>query len=401
MGYGYVNHRASFRSATQTAADRLSVYGDHFHTGDTVGVLLDMNRGRLSFFLDGIKYGEHTVADLGEAFDGLVTPRQVRPRALYPLVGLSKNQDRIALSPRWLSIVGTHEQEELQLVMRTHELLEAWNHAIVPSADLKPPSPSPSLPMHKDTAGEGALPLPPLSGPLSRSMTPFGPSLPSWLLREGWRHWRRWRSNRFTRVRTRCRYSGPSVALDTTPRACVLASIRLGLPEAYFRGDRILFTKSSGRKLDAKEEAVILGAHNGKLWYRLESHSNNSPTAMSVGGQGEDATGGIMESGALAWSLVMGDVEGLTLLRRSHATSISTTTRSNKNDLTSNINSSNNNNTTSFASMMRAIADLPLPRIPTFAAVSECRTTLISSYAHTLLPSSSLRCTFPVHTHTV
>ena len=376
MGYGYVNHRASFRSVTQTAADRLSVYGDHFHTGDTVGVLLDMNRGRLSFFLDGIKYGEHTVADLGEAFDGLVTPHQVRPRALYPLVGLSKSQDRIALSPRWLSIVGTHEQEELQLVTRTHELLEAWNHAMVPMNDHKPPPSSSPASTHKDVGGVGTVssPLPPLSGLLSRTITPFGTSLPSWLLRESWRHWRRWRSNRFTRVRTRCRYSGPSVALDVTPRACVLASIRLGLPEAFFRGDRIVFTKSSGRKLDTKEEAVILGAHQGKLWYRLESHSNNSPTPSTGegGGQGDDAGGRIMESGALAWSLVMGDVEGLMLLRRSYASTSSTSTTT---------PNSSSNNSASFASLMRTIAELPLPRIPTFAAVRP-RTTAFVTITH-------------------
>ena len=397
MGYGYVNHRASFRSATQTVGDRLSVYGDHFHTGDTVGVLLDMNRGRLSFFLDGIKYGEHTVADLGEAFDGLVSSRQVRPRALYPLVGLSKSQDRIALSPRWLSIVGTHESEELQLVTKTHELLEAWSHAVVPSTDSKlPHTPTSSSPMmHEGKAGDELakplslpLALPPLSGPSSRGVTPFGPSLSSWLLREGWRHWRRWRSNRFTRVRTRCRYSGPSVALDITPRACVLASIRLGLPEAFFRGDRIVFTKSSGRKLDTKEEAVILGVHNGKLWYRLESHSNSSPSPSSGGEQGGDeATGGIMESGALAWSLVMGDVEGLSLLRRSYASSSSTSSSSTSSSSSASASSDSDSapaaspatadsvgatttSSNSYVAMMKAIADLPLPRIPTFAAVS-------------------------------
>ena len=46
--------------------ERVAVYGDLFHAGDIVGVMLDMNRGRLSFFLDGMKYGEHLIAGLYE-----------------------------------------------------------------------------------------------------------------------------------------------------------------------------------------------------------------------------------------------------------------------------------------------------------------------------------------------
>jgi hypothetical protein len=60
-----------FLTGSNLSTDRIISYGDHFHAGDIVGVLLDMNRGRLSFFLDGMKYGEHTIADLGNVFDHL------------------------------------------------------------------------------------------------------------------------------------------------------------------------------------------------------------------------------------------------------------------------------------------------------------------------------------------
>ena len=69
------------------------------------------------------------------------------------------------------------------------------------------------------------------------------------------------------------------------------ASIRLGMSTALFRGDRFLFVKTSGRLLDTKEEAVVLGAFRGQLWYRLDNQLNE--------GRNE-----LVESAALAWCLV-------------------------------------------------------------------------------------------------
>jgi hypothetical protein len=41
------------------------------HNEDTVGVLLDCDAGRVSFFYDGMKYGEHILNDLGCAFESV------------------------------------------------------------------------------------------------------------------------------------------------------------------------------------------------------------------------------------------------------------------------------------------------------------------------------------------
>ena len=54
---------------TRPGAER--VYGAHCHAGDTIGVLLDCDAGRINYFIDGVKYGEHILNDLGCAFENL------------------------------------------------------------------------------------------------------------------------------------------------------------------------------------------------------------------------------------------------------------------------------------------------------------------------------------------
>lgn len=262
-GYGFVNLRASHRSTDSGQADM--VYGDIFQTGDTVGVLLDMNRGRLSFFLDAIKYGEHLMTDLGEAFDCLTAggSLRVQRRTFFPVVGFRRAGDRIALTPRWISSTGNQTPyNTFRNVSRAWNLLSSWSE--------ERPS---TKPQNKDM----------------------------WTYREAWRDWIRWKANRFMKVRARCRAFNLMIGLDISPRACVDASIRLGLSEALFHGDRIVFTKSCGRPLETKEEAVILGAYKGQLWYRFDSQSGE---------------GALVESSGLAWCLAPDDPENMEVVRR-------------------------------------------------------------------------------------
>jgi hypothetical protein len=107
-GYGFINYRASFAWNPADAAAAAAAaavggagalvgvsperpYGENFQAGDIVGIKLDMDRGVLSFFLDGMKYGEHILAELGVAHEGLLGggrgAERVRPRVLFPVIG--------------------------------------------------------------------------------------------------------------------------------------------------------------------------------------------------------------------------------------------------------------------------------------------------------------------------
>lgn len=270
QGYGFVNMRLSFRNTGSNLSGE-KVYGDLFQTGDTVGVLLDMNRGRLSFFLDAMKYGEHMLIDLGEAFDGLTngSSHRVHPKTYYPVVGFKRAGDRVTITPRWLSSTGHYNSyQEFKNISRAWNLLSSWS-------DERP------------------------------STTPQGKDL--WIYREAWRDWLRWKSNRYMKVRPRCHALNLLVGLDISPRACVDASIRLGLPAALYHGDRIVFLKSCGRVLESKEEAVVLGSFRGQLWYRFDSQSN---------------TGVLVEGSGLAWCLAAHEVEDIQLIKRGNIQNI-------------------------------------------------------------------------------
>ena len=65
MYRGFVNFRATYTAGAER------VYGAHCHAGDTVGVLLDCDAGRINYFIDGVKYGEHILNDLGCAFENV------------------------------------------------------------------------------------------------------------------------------------------------------------------------------------------------------------------------------------------------------------------------------------------------------------------------------------------
>jgi len=82
-GYGFVNYRATHGPG----GERL--YGSFYETGDTVGVMLDMDRGRLHFFKTGAKTA---AVDLGLAYSGID-----RNICFYPCFGLSKPRDKVTL----------------------------------------------------------------------------------------------------------------------------------------------------------------------------------------------------------------------------------------------------------------------------------------------------------------
>jgi len=300
VGSGILSNRTAYRSPTRDAAEKAFVYGENFHTGDLVGVLLDMSRGRLSFFLDGLKFGEHNISDLGDAFQDLSPADRVKPKTLFPVVGLHSNQDRVTITQRWLSCIGTRAVDELDCIDKAWSLLNSWS--------------------------------------LERKNSHVPASTHMWIYRDGWRNWAQWKENAYCRIRTRCKPT--PVVINRTVRACAEASIRLGLPIAMFRGDRFLFVRSSGRELEQKEEAVVLGAFQGRLWYRLDT-------------QQTDIASELLESAELAWCLSPQDVEDIRFERKLPSAPSSPTARRPEDPH-------------SVVNISSAVRDIPLARIPAY-----------------------------------
>ena len=84
--------------------------------------MLDLNSGKLGFFLDGVKFGEHVMLNLGDAFKELTDGNigKVIPRTYFPVVGLRRSTDRVVLTPNWTSSVSMNSATfHLEILQRT------------------------------------------------------------------------------------------------------------------------------------------------------------------------------------------------------------------------------------------------------------------------------------------
>jgi HECT-domain (ubiquitin-transferase)/SPRY domain len=280
LGWGFVNFRATY------AAGAERVYGAHCHNEDTVGVLLDCDAGRVSFFYDGMKFGEHILNDLGCAFEnispfgfnadgcgsgglGQGSPSGsevgrggrlpahgiVRPRALWPVIGLRNPGDRVTFSTKWLTVGGIEPSSVMRNILAVDEVLEKY--FIDKDA---PPSHSPVL-------------------------------FPDWFISEAFNEYRRWYSRRWFAATTRG--SGPyrlaalglDVELDCSPLACAVACAAIGLPQVLLPGDRVIVKRSAGRPLELVEEAEVLGTYQSRLFYKLVSQKSEGGSLTSGGGR--------------------------------------------------------------------------------------------------------------------
>ena len=255
FGCGMVSNRTAFNLLHKNSGS--IVYGESFHTGDVVGVQLDMNRGRLAFFLDGMKYGEHLLIAMGDAFDNLHGSDRGRTLTLYPIVGLQRIQDRVALTSKWISIPGTSCKDDFSCIQRT------WSS---------------------------------ISDCYSSAMF-ARPSNNGWLYSQACGDFISWKKGKTINVKSRANCISTCIRLDLSLTASAESSIRLGLERALYPGDKIRITKSCGRLLENQEEAIILGTYRKRLWYRLTGDN-------------------VSEGSSLAWFLAPYDSEGLFLLQR-------------------------------------------------------------------------------------
>jgi HECT-domain (ubiquitin-transferase)/SPRY domain len=277
-GWGFVNFRATYTSGAER------VFGSHCHSGDTVGVLLDCDAGRVSFFFDGLKYGEHILNDLGCAFENLSPfgfnvdgcgsggtgqgapsgfengsssrfPAQgtIRPRTLWPVIGLRNHGDRITFSPKWSTSFGTDGVLSLRNIVKVDEVLNGYSE---------------SLQM-------------PMSDPI----------FPSWFVEEAFSEYNRWCGDSWVHAATRG--SGSSinsgacldVDFDSSPVSCAAACTLLGVEEALLAGDRVKLTRSAGRILQLAEEAIVVGVYQGRLYYRITSQKSEGGSLTEGGGR--------------------------------------------------------------------------------------------------------------------
>ena len=259
LGWGFVNFRATYTSGSE------KVYGVHANAGDTVGVVLDCDAGRVAFFYDGLKYGEHIINDLGCAFENLSpfgfsvegcgtggqgqgatsgfprSPAQgfVRPKTLYPVVGLRNHGDRVTLRPGWTSTFGVDGPRTIENVLGVLDTVESY--------------------IRSDS------------------------SFPAAIVDEGFHEYQKWcsESSRQTISRGNRVYR---IEMDTSAAACATASAALGLTTVLLPGDRLKLKRSAGRKLELAEDAVILGQHQLRLYYKIVAQKNEGQS-LTEGGE--------------------------------------------------------------------------------------------------------------------
>lgn len=274
-GWGFVNFRATYTAGAER------IYGAHCHAGDTVGVLLDCDAGRLSFFFDGLKYGEHILNDLGCAFENISPfgfnvdgcgsggaaqgapsgseggrsgryPAQgaVRPRALWPVIGLRNHGDRVTLSPKWMSSYGIDGLSTVRNAVAVDEIFHWYSSGAAGVEDM-----------------------------------------PEWFLKEAFAEYHRWASKKWYHTVTRGSgpYRSPNIGLeldlDCSPLACACASALLGLKLPLLSGDKVKLKRSAGRILELAEEAIVLGAFQGRLYYRIVSQKSEGGSLTEGGGR--------------------------------------------------------------------------------------------------------------------
>jgi len=283
-GHTFVN----FRATASGGAER--IYGQHFNAGDVIGVLLDCDAGRLSFFLDGLKFGEHILRDLGVAFEG-VSPQgyvdsglgvgglgqgapfvgdggrrggngggKVMLSALFPVVGLKNVGDRVTFTRKHCSSLG----EGRHPVRLVNDLLSSSRLV----TGVTPPEFAEESKKIFEKWREGGSVVVRTRGDMSLKL-----------------------STKVSRRRSACRAhpfltNTPSLSLlRSQVRDMVDACVRLGVSELLLAGDRIKLKRSNGRPLELEEIAEITGVHDNMLYYTLISQKGEGGSLSEGGGR--------------------------------------------------------------------------------------------------------------------
>lgn len=129
QGYGFLNYRAVQAYGSET------LYGSYFGPGDTIGVLLDMERGTIAFIKDGEDFnvGRPVVMNMGVAYhylrrgarDGV--PGTVMYPCLYPCFGMKHVGDQLSIqSCKWYYNRGDDRIAQLRKIIDGMSCVYYW-----------------------------------------------------------------------------------------------------------------------------------------------------------------------------------------------------------------------------------------------------------------------------------
>ncbi len=124
-GYGLVTYRATH------GRGRELFYGTMFQSGDTVGVLLDMDRGQISFIKEGEDpfTGKKVFLNMGVAYHNIRTNNGTKENVkLYPCIGFGKEGSKATLKNcKFLSIGTPCARDRVFQFCRAATTIRAWN----------------------------------------------------------------------------------------------------------------------------------------------------------------------------------------------------------------------------------------------------------------------------------
>ena len=254
--WGFVNFRAtqcSLNGGSET------IYGEFFETGDTVGVLLDLDIGEISFFIDALKFGEHVMRDLGPAFfpNNLTSRNPIKwnptgeMQFLYPAIGLKRFSDNaVSVSSKYISFPATESIDQVKNMSLLYQLLKG--HFKVSSDE--------------EDAHHGQVIDTNNLLPQKRL------KLPQWFVQKAYAHYLRWSENRYRLVQSRA--GGRFVEIDISQEAMINAC-KNHVDPPLFVGEKVKVFQNQGRELSIPENAIVLGTRLNRIWYSIVSVSNH------------------------------------------------------------------------------------------------------------------------------
>lgn len=136
-GLGFVNYRATQSFGSET------LYGNYYGVNDKIGVLLDMDRGTLTFFKDGNDFNVDrvTVVNMGVAYRNVrkACGRHSSSGVLYPCFGVKTSGDCLSIKDHhWISYAGVDAVQSMQRALQALKYARAWHCGYASITSLAP-----------------------------------------------------------------------------------------------------------------------------------------------------------------------------------------------------------------------------------------------------------------------